>query len=75
MPVEVRLLVAMARIEVKLDNGLSRIDDHEARLRDARDDVEAIKRKLESPLRAYAVPASTFSALVMAALNVYLLAR
>lgn len=75
MPVDVQLLIAVARIETKLDNGLARIDDHERRLRDARDDVESIKRQLASPLRVYAAPVSAATAFVMAALNIYLLAH
>lgn len=71
----VQLLVTVARIETKLDNGLSRIDDHENRLRAARDDVEDIKRRLASPLRVYAAPASALMALIMGALNIYFLAH
>lgn len=53
LPIETRMLLAIARIETKLDNGLEKLADHEGRIRQ-------IEEKQASPLRAYAVPLSLF---------------
>lgn len=53
LPIEVRVLMAIARLEEKLDNGLLKIGDHEGRIRE-------LEQKQASPLRVYAVPLSLF---------------
>lgn len=65
-PVEVQILMTLVRLETKLDAGLKRIDDHEARIRGLED-------KASSPLRHYAVPVSMLSTVLMLILSIYTL--
>lgn len=54
LPIEVRVLVELASIKTMLQNGLTKVDDHEGRIR-------SIEQHQSSPLRAYLPTISTFA--------------